>query len=342
MTRIDTNETRVAYGKAGECQVTPTAILVHDPVAAGAMDVFQGRGNQPDAAHELLFREGPDIEHYATQHRALVDELRSQVAHVWYLSELVGDLPGFTATATNPNHVFTRDALITLPWVPDGYICSNMKRTLRRDEWRLLATAVERLGLTEIVRLPDDVILEGGDVIPFVWGGRRILFVGVGRRSNFRALEFLRSALMPGIADEIIGIELADWRMNLDGGFVPVAVDVLVCDTDSILGAWRMDQRGPARLDLWKMLDEMGIRVIDTPREESVYAQSCNCLCVGERRIVYYDLCPRVAEQLRQHDIDVRLVPGSELVKGRGGPRCLTRPIYLPVDEMLISDGLVR
>lgn len=79
------------------------------------------------------------------------------------------------------------------------------------------------------------------------------------------------------------------------------------------------------------MLNDLGLQVIDTTPEESVYAQSCNCLCLGERRIVCYDLCPRVIGLIERSGIRVHTVPGAELIKGRGGPRCMTRPIYLPL-----------
>lgn len=192
-----------------------------------------------------------------------------------------------------------------------------------------MEAAVRRLGLREIASLPEDVFLEGGDVIPFAHSGLRCLLVGCGPRSTLEAADWLGQALVPVWADRVIAIELAAWRMNLDGGFVPVAEDVVVSDTGSIVRAWEIDARGRAALDLWAMLRDLGVRTVQTSREESVYSQSCNCLCLGERRLVYYDLCPRVARELRRHELRVSLVPGSELIKGRGGPRCMTRPIYL-------------
>ncbi len=36
-----------------------------------------------------------------------------------------------------------------------------------------MAAAVERLGLRELIRLPGDLYLEGGDVVLFSRGGRR-------------------------------------------------------------------------------------------------------------------------------------------------------------------------
>lgn len=134
--------------------------------------------------------------------------------------------------------------------------------------------------------------------------------------------------LLPKYADEIIGIELASWRLNLDGGFVPVAQDVVVSNRSSIIRAFVFDARGRQCIDIWELLEDVGMHVIDTTREESVYLQACNCVCLGSRRIIYYDLCPRVNDLLRRHDVETHLVPGSELVKGRGGPRCMTRPVY--------------
>lgn len=188
--------------------------------------------------------------------------------------------------------------------------------------------AVQRLGLQEILSLPEHLFLEGGDVIPFAAGDRRILLAGHGRRTSREALSFLRETLIPEFADEIIAIELAEWRMNLDGGLVPVADDVVVSDTRSIVGAELFDRRGCRALDVLSFFRDLGMHIIDTTQWESVYAQSCNCLCLGHRTVIYYDLCPRVRRLLEEHAVTVRCIPGSELVKGRGGPRCMTRPIY--------------
>jgi N-dimethylarginine dimethylaminohydrolase len=166
-------------------------------------------------------------------------------------------------------------------------------------------------------------------VVPFSIDGRRTLLVGFGPRTSREALTFLHDALVPEFADDIVGVELASWRMNLDGGLLPVADDVVISDRRSIVSAVVLDGSGSRACDLFAVFADLGIHVIDTTREESVYSQSCNCVCLGERTIICYDLCPRVREQLEERGIDVLTVPGSELVKGRGGPRCMTRPIYL-------------
>lgn len=312
----------------GEFAAIPEAFIVHDPVRAGAFRAMRGIDDPGVLEAEFLYRSAPDPGLYGAQHARFVAELRRHVGRIYYLEELVGDDRSYALTGDNPNHVFTRDSLITIPWVPGGYIGARMRPPMRRRERILMVRGARRLGLREILHVPECLFLEGGDVIPFAADDRRILLVGYGPRTSSDAPAFLQKKLIPEFLDEIIAIGLADWRMNLDGGLVAVADDVVVSDTASILRAELLDRGGRRELDIFSFFRDLGFRVISTTREESVYAQSCNCVCVGNRTIIYYDLCPRVGNLLRQHGVTVRCVAGSELVKGRGGPRCMTRPIY--------------
>jgi N-dimethylarginine dimethylaminohydrolase len=313
-----------------EFNARPAAILVHNPVASGSFRQFDWISDDSRLETEILFRARPNSTLYAEQHDKLVHTISAHVGRVIHLGDLIGNDLMVPSAASSPNQVFTRDSLITLPWLPGGYFRARLKPPQRRAEADVMQAAVERLGLREIIRLPEDIYLEGGDVIPFAYKGRRCLLVGFGPRSSPEAIDFLQQAFLPDFADELIAIRLAPWRMNLDGGFVPVAEDVIVSDTQSILAAERIDSTSREPLIIWEFVHDLKMHVIDTTRDESVYAQSCNCLCLGERNVVYYDLCPRVAELLEQHRIVVHRIPGSELIKGRGGPRCMTRPLYLP------------
>lgn len=203
-----------------------------------------------------------------------------------------------------------------------------MVEPLRQSESDTMEAAVKKHGLREIVRIPEHLFLEGGDVIPFSRNGRRTLLVGYGRRTRLETLYFLQEVLIPQYVDDIIGIELAQWRINLYGGLLPIAEDVAVSDMSSIVGGILFDAQTQKKLDIFEMLRDIGMRIINVTPEESVYSQACNCVCLGERKVIYYDLADKVHEILLRHDIEVYRTPGSELVKGRGGPRCMTRPIY--------------
>ena len=103
---------------------------------------------------------------------------------------------------------------------------------------------------------------------------------------------------------------------------------MVIADVSSIVGSICIDHSGSRSFDICDMFRSLGMRIIETTRRESVLMQSCNCLCLGDRQVVYYDLCERVRDLLERHDVRTHLVPGSELVKGRGGPRCMSRPVY--------------
>jgi N-dimethylarginine dimethylaminohydrolase len=311
-----------------EYACTPAALLVHDPVAAGSFRRLERVEDRDALERDFLFRERPVTSLYARQHRAFVARLRSLVPAVHQLQDLAGSSVVYAQARHNPNQVFTRDSLITLPWRPDAYFEARMREPLRRPEAATVAAAVRRLGLREILRLPEALFLEGGDVVPFLREGRRSLLVGHGSRTARDTLDFLQQSLIPEFADEIVGVGLAPWRMNLDGGLLPVSEDLILADVASIGEGLILDARGTQPVDPLAMLRDLGSTILEVSPEESVYAQACNAVCLGGRRIVYFDLCPRVSELLRAHDIDVLHVAGSELVKGRGGPRCMTRPIY--------------
>lgn len=317
-----------------EFEALPDAVIVHDPVTSGAFDAMS-RVSPELLEEEYLFRQLPDRKLYAIQHREFVTEVSKHVPHVIPLRTLLADYPDTDALLSDPNQVFTRDSLITIPWVPEGYIAARLRPERRRSEPAVMSAAVERIGLREIVRVPQGMFLEGGDCVPFVHQGRRALLLGHGPRSSIESAWFLQESLIPDYFDEIIALRLAHWRMNLDGGFLPVANDVVIADTDSILEATVFDARSHFTCDPWDLTTDLGMKVIETTRHESVFLQACNCLCLGNREVICYDMCERVLAELARHDVRTHTFPGSQLVKGRGGPRCMSRPIYRPPDDRL-------
>jgi N-dimethylarginine dimethylaminohydrolase len=140
-----------------EFAAKPEAILVHNPIAAGAFRLFDSIIDDTRLEEEALFRYRPDHAMYASQHYAFVATIASHVRHVIYLSDVISDEPEFRFSVDNPNQVFTRDSVITLPWLPGVYFRSRLKPSLRRIESETTSAALARLGLREIVRLPDSI-----------------------------------------------------------------------------------------------------------------------------------------------------------------------------------------
>jgi N-dimethylarginine dimethylaminohydrolase len=318
-----------------EHAVTPSAMVVHDPTAFGAFDALDGIADGNALLRASLFRERPDVGALARQHAAFVSVLNEHT-RVLRVADLLGKA-GLTAhrekLERNPNHVFTHDALITLPWAPEAAILGNMREPLRREEPMVLEEVARALGLREIVRLPAGVFLEGGDVIPLCIAEKRTLLVGFGPRTSEEALPVLIELLGErGWVDEVIGVKLAAWRLNVDGCFFPVSDDTVVAHLESVEGGVHWTAEGPRPIDPATHFRNLGFEIVEAAREESYGQQACNFVCLGGKRLVAYKMTERINDALRERGFDVIGVDGSELVKGNGGPHCMTRPVYSRVE----------
>ncbi|MGH8546961.1 MAG: arginine deiminase family protein, partial [Gammaproteobacteria bacterium] len=251
---------------------------------------------------------------------------------VAYLAEILGasNLPLYRDYLTrNPNHMFTHDALITVPWIPDGYLLGRMKKEIRSTEPVVLDRIARVLGLHEIIRIPPHLYLEGGDVIPFFHDGKRVFLVGYGPRTSVETLFFLRETLVrDGMADEIIGFQLAEWRLNIDGCFFPVSESLAVAHRDSITGGVLLGSDYAEQINPLDLFETWGFTVIDATREESYFKQACNFACLGDGAFVAYNMTDRINDVLRSKGLEIIGINGDQLVKGNGGPHCMTRPIY--------------
>jgi arginine deiminase len=243
-----------------------------------------------------------------------------------------------------PNLLFTRDSAV---WIRDHVAVTSLAMRARRRETTLTRAVFRhhpRFAGTPLVHGPSREHVEGGDVLLLA---PDVLAVGVGDRTTPAGAERLaRRVFERNLAHTVLVVPVAQERatMHLDTVCTMVDVDAVLMypNVAHTLVAYPVsaDEDGQPvvaapRPFLAAAAAAMGIdvlRVIDTgldpvTAEREQWDDGNNTLAIAPRLCVAYERNVETNAQLERAGIEVIRIPGSELVSGRGGPRCMSCPI---------------
>ena len=250
-----------------------------------------------------------------------------------------------------PNLYFTRDPFATI----GSGISLNHMRTVTRNRETLFAKYIfenhPRFKDSDIPRWfdrDDTTSLEGGDELVL---NKEVLAIGISERTDAASIEKMAKRIFD--KDEsfktVLAFHIPNKRafMHLDTVFTMIDFDKFTIhpEIEGPLTVYAISRGEGNSIKIQKETQELdkvlakylevekvtlircgGGDIIDAAREQ--WNDGSNTLAIAPGEVVVYSRNHVTNKLLEEAGVKLHIMPSSELSRGRGGPRCMSMPLY--------------
>lgn len=221
------------------------------------------------------------------------------------------------------NQIFSRDIAFV---IEDKLIKANILPD-REREYEAIHHIINRIGEDNVIKLPEECHVEGGDVMP--WND--YIFVGtytgedypdyITARTNTQAVEALKE-LFPNKTVKAFELRKSNTdpkenALHLDCCFQPIGKDKAILHKNGFL----------IENEYQWLVDFFGSENIFEISKEEMYNMNSNIFSISEDVVISERNFTRLNTWLRDNGFTVEEVPYAEIAKQEGLLRCSTMPL---------------
>jgi len=224
-----------------------------------------------------------------------------------------------------PNMVYTRDIAVM---VGHGAVLMSLLLKGRKLDEMIVEKALKKLGIPIFGRITPPNVLEGGGVMFF---DEHTMLAGLCDRADEKAIGQLKDfAFKNTKIDRFIMITTPEGTIHIDGLFMMIDRKLAIAslpDLEFYPSLLFTKKEPPKPIWFTEFLEENDIEIIEISAKERDNAAT-NYIATGPLEVVGYDFNRRVHKEIEKRGGKVSTFPARELFKGRGGPHCMTCPIW--------------
>ena len=277
---------------------------------------------------EFHFERPVDVELFISQYDGMLDLFRNHGVDVVLLREvLASDADSVRYIDQRPNMTYTRDLAVVFQ---NGAVLMSPYLKGRWGDHEMMARAFRRMGVPILGVIEPPGFLEGGGVTMI---GEDTIVASLCDRANQEGTRQLRNIVLEKEAKYFLEVPLPFGHIHIDGIFM--VLDERLClihEAPFEAFPCRLFTAGvsePSHMMFAEFLEMRGFQCISITETERRAGHLNVVVTKRGESAIGFQSAQRVALEMRKHGWNLATFPADEMIRGNGGPHCMTCPLLV-------------